>query len=577
MKYMKVLILVLVVQTASSFLFNEEEPLVIGSFNIESLGASKMDKPEVVSTLVRILQRFDIVGIQEIKDSSENNQVFQVLIDKLNKDVENKGMKYDFSISERLGKSSYKEQKAFLYRNSITDNGSRKIKLRNTYVFDDKEEIYDRSPYVGQFNIENTDLPVKDFSMINLHLKPWNVLNESLALRKVVDEINLYNDNIIIMGDMNFDCRYIAGYKKEIVRKELSEFQFYINDDVSTTTSSALCALDRILISGSAFKNSVVEGSNSTYLYYKEFGMTLDQADDVSDHFPVEIRFDNIKPVTEYVRVFDNKEKPLKIGSFNIQSLGPSKISRPNFLATAAEVLSRYDIVLIQEIKDSSKNNIIFQILINELNELVKDESIKYEYVISPRLGRNRYKEQCAFLFRNSFNSSLNDSREISVLEDYVFNDTEKVYDRPPYVARFKLANTDLPVTEFSILNLHLKPSRVFEESFALRKVVDEIKNKNIMIMGDMNFDCRYMAGYKREAFRKAFPDFTFYINDDVSTTTSTALCALDRILISGDSLQNQIVPNSNQTYLYYPKLRLSLDEADDISDHYPVEIQFDN
>ena len=96
------------------------------------------------------------------------------------------------------------------------------------------------------------------------------------------------------------------------------------------------------------------------------------QADDVSDHFPVEIRFDNIKPVTEYVRVFDNKEKPLKIGSFNIQSLGPSKISRPNFLATAAEVLSRYDIVLIQEIKDSSKNNIIFQILINELNELVK-------------------------------------------------------------------------------------------------------------------------------------------------------------------------------------------------------------
>lgn len=113
--------------------------------------------------------------------------------------------------------------------------------------------------------------------MINIHLKPSNVLNESLALRPVINEIYKTNKNILIMGDMNFDCKYMSGVKKQTVRNELSEFTFYINDDVSTTTSTSLCALDRILISGDLMKNSVVPNSNQTYLYYKEFDMTLEE------------------------------------------------------------------------------------------------------------------------------------------------------------------------------------------------------------------------------------------------------------------------------------------------------------
>ena len=113
--------------------------------------------------------------------------------------------------------------------------------------------------------------------MINIHLKPSNVLNESLALRGVVNEIFETNKNILIMGDMNFDCKYMSGVKKQKVRDEFPEFTFYINDDVSTTTSTSLCALDRILISGDLMKNSVVSNSNQTYLYYKEFNMTLEE------------------------------------------------------------------------------------------------------------------------------------------------------------------------------------------------------------------------------------------------------------------------------------------------------------
>lgn len=211
----------------------------------------------------------------------------------------------------------------FLSRNSLSDDGSRKIKVTDTYVYSDAKNVYDRPPYVARFEIENTDLPVKQFSFINLHLKPSNVFNESMELRPVVDEIYRKKiDNIVIMGDMNFDCRYMPAYKKEIVRKELSEFQFYINDDVSTTTSSALCALDRILISGDAFKNSVVPNSNGTYLYYEEFGIPLETADLVSDHFPVEIKFSDQGKRATPIPPIVTKEVPLLLGSFNIQSLG---------------------------------------------------------------------------------------------------------------------------------------------------------------------------------------------------------------------------------------------------------------
>ncbi len=73
-----------VMLSTSGFLFNNDETLLIGSFNIQSLGPTKMSRPLFVSTVVKILSRYDIVLIQEIKDSTTNNTVFKTLIDELN-------------------------------------------------------------------------------------------------------------------------------------------------------------------------------------------------------------------------------------------------------------------------------------------------------------------------------------------------------------------------------------------------------------------------------------------------------------------------------------------------------------
>lgn len=88
MNALKALTLIFILKSASGFLFNLEEPLYVGSFNIESLGETKIGKPDIVQYIVRILTKYDIVGIQEIKDSStDNEKVFKVLMEEVNKAV----------------------------------------------------------------------------------------------------------------------------------------------------------------------------------------------------------------------------------------------------------------------------------------------------------------------------------------------------------------------------------------------------------------------------------------------------------------------------------------------------------
>lgn len=73
--------------------------------------------------------------------------------------------------------------------------------------------IYERPPHVANFTITDSKLSVKSFFLINVHIKPTNVLNEASELRSVVDEIlsENSNHNIAVMGDFNFDCNYISG------------------------------------------------------------------------------------------------------------------------------------------------------------------------------------------------------------------------------------------------------------------------------------------------------------------------------------------------------------------------------
>jgi deoxyribonuclease-1/deoxyribonuclease-1-like protein len=95
----------------------------------------------------------------------------------------------------------------------VEENNKRKITVTNDYVYNDVLGVYERPPYVAKFQISESTVSIRDFYVLNVHLRPQNVFLESLDLRNVVDEILLEdsNHNIAVLGDFNFDCDYISG------------------------------------------------------------------------------------------------------------------------------------------------------------------------------------------------------------------------------------------------------------------------------------------------------------------------------------------------------------------------------
>ena len=89
----KLILPILVFVCAISLTFENETQratninLTIGSFNIQSLGPTKMSRPEFVETIVRIISKYDILFIQEIKDSSVGMNVINQLVTALNNHV----------------------------------------------------------------------------------------------------------------------------------------------------------------------------------------------------------------------------------------------------------------------------------------------------------------------------------------------------------------------------------------------------------------------------------------------------------------------------------------------------------
>lgn len=67
------------------------------------------------------------------------------------------------------------------------------------------------------------------------------------------------------------------------------DFTWAINNEVKTNTRQS-CTYDRIFINGDNFANAIVPGSNTTVNMQEKFGITLEQALDISDHLP--IKFD---------------------------------------------------------------------------------------------------------------------------------------------------------------------------------------------------------------------------------------------------------------------------------------------
>ena len=88
------------------------------------------------------------------------------------------------------------------------------------------------------------------------------------------------------------------------------------------------------------------------------------------------------------------------------------------------------------------------------------------------------------------------------------------------------------------LIGIHTDPDTAVEEMEALVNVHAAVERRwmtdNILIMGDLNADCRYASGRARgELILSTDPRFTWLIGDEVDTTTTNTDCTYDRCVCS--------------------------------------------
>lgn len=254
----------------------------IASFNIQTFGTKKINRPRTLTVLAEIASNFDIIALQEIGSNrsaaSEEtcNKIMEIYVARIN---------------EITGENIYSfirgDQYAIVYR---TD----KVKLKD-YILYDGEETFSYPPLIANFETIHPDSNF-DFSLITIHTSPKLAEEEIPALKTVIEETqNLYCEpDVICLGDFNADGKYyyeggdgsLSGFDPEIYITGIPNF-------LDTTVADSANTYDRIQMTVNL--NSDFTGESGVFRFGEIYDITeceggrtkagTEKA--VSDHYPV--------------------------------------------------------------------------------------------------------------------------------------------------------------------------------------------------------------------------------------------------------------------------------------------------
>ncbi|TRY74139.1 hypothetical protein DNTS_026683 [Danionella cerebrum] len=260
----------------------------------------------------------------------------------------------------------------------------------------------------------------------------------------------------------------------------------------------------------------------------------------------------------------------MKIASFNIRRMGPTKLSDKNIVKYLTEIFSRYSIIIVLEVVDKSGKAI--EKFLQELNSTGDNKDRPFSMVGSSRLGRKLYKEQFFCFYRED---------DAKLVDTYQYEDNqegdEDAFSREPFILRFQCKNTELE--DLVLVPVHTKPTDSQKELDELYDVFLKVKEKwktdNVMLLGDFNADGAYMSKKKMKSIRiRSDENFHWLIGDDVDTTVIKSNdYTYDRIVVYEKDMLEAVVPGSAQPFNFQEAFNLSEKEALDVSDHYPVEV----
>ena len=253
---------------------NGAPTIKIASFNIQVFGVSKMKKQPVMDVLAQVIRRFDIVAIQEVRSTEDT------IVPNFVQLINANGARYDFVIGPRMGRTSSKEQYAFLF-----DTSRIEVDPRSIYTVPDPQDLFQREPLVARFRVR--DVPPNQaftFTLVDIHTEPDEATAELNAMADVfvsVQQNGSGEDDVIVLGDLNADEYHLGRLG------QLPNIGHAITGVPTNTRRNKM--YDNLVFD----RRATVEytGRWGVVDLMTEFGLSQQQALEVSDHFPVWAEF----------------------------------------------------------------------------------------------------------------------------------------------------------------------------------------------------------------------------------------------------------------------------------------------
>lgn len=241
------------------------------SWNIENFGKSKTEQE--IDFIANTIKNHDIIAIQEVVAGYGGSQAVARLVDQLNR----KGNKWDYSISNPTSSSAYKKERyAFIWKTN-------KVKLIGKPWLEKKyEKQIDREPYYATFKKNGKKFTIVSFHAITKTKQPETEIKYFKFLPQQYPNLNL-----IFVGDFNcpqshtvFNPLKKMGYLPTFENQKTSLKQKCINNQCLASE------FDNIF-----YHSSRIKIINKGIIHFYETFNSLKEARKVSDHIPIWVEF----------------------------------------------------------------------------------------------------------------------------------------------------------------------------------------------------------------------------------------------------------------------------------------------
>ncbi len=247
----------------------------------------------------------------------------------------------------------------------------------------------------------------------------------------------------------------------------------------------------------------------------------------------------------------------LSVGAFNIEVFNPNKAGNGEIMAVLARITREFDLLVAQEIRDSSEG--VADTFLNKINLL---PGSKYQMYESPRIGGEQY----AFYY---------DADRVEFIDAQVYPDPNEILVRGLIIARFRVH-----LFEFTLLAIHANHVQTSSELEEIARAVDSqlVSNpaeNDLIILGDLNADCdSFDENDFQHPLRQA--KYHWVITNEMDTLVDpTADCTRDRIILLNNTFTQEYVPGSAGVFYFDRQYGLDSSFSRSVSDHYPVFARF--